>query len=96
MSKTKRLPALTPRARQIVNFVINAVALGTHSNDAEIGAVAKAIDMSPARLETIARKLQDQGWLTITNDFLYPTAGALRWQNPELTEQQAKRILAKL
>ena len=96
MAKKKRMPALTPRARQIVNYVINAVALGTHGNDAELGAVAHAIEMSPPRLASIANKLQEQGWLTIKNDFLYPTVAALRWQNPELSEQQAKRILAKL
>src|SRR5207247_1452158 len=96
MAKTKKLPPLTPRARQVVNFVVNSVALGTHGNEGEIGAVAKGIEMSPARLRTVANKLEEQGWLTIKADFLYPTVAALQWQEPDLSEAAARRILAKL
>ena len=96
MTKRKKFPALTPRARQVVNFVVNSVALGTHDNDGEIGAVAKGIEMSPVRLRTVAETLQEQGWLTIRDDFLYPTVEALRWQEPELSEADAKRVLRKL
>jgi DNA-binding IclR family transcriptional regulator len=96
MAKRKSLPPLTPRAREIVNLVVNAVALGTHDDDAELGAVAKALGMTPARLATIAGKLEEQGWLTVENDFLYPTIAALRWQNPELSEGQATKVLKKL
>ena len=96
MVKRKSLPPLTPRAREIVTLVVNAVALGTHDDDAEVGAVAKALKSTPARLLAIARKLEGQGWLTVTNDFLYPTAEALRWQNPALSEADAKKVLKKL
>jgi DNA-binding IclR family transcriptional regulator len=93
MPKRKQLPALTPRARQVVNLVVNAVALGSHDNDAEIGALARQLETTPARLQTILRKLEQQGWLTVKNDFVYPTAEALRWQNPELDERAARKIL---
>ena len=96
MAKRKALPPLTPRARELMNYLINSVALGTHDNDAEIGAAAKALRTTPARLATLAEKLKDQGWLRIKSDFLYPTAAALQWQNPTLSEQQAARILRKL
>jgi DNA-binding MarR family transcriptional regulator len=96
MAKRKPLPALTPRARQVLNLVINAVALGTHDNDAEIGAMAKQLGMTQGRLQTVLRKLEEQGWLTVRNDFVYPTIAALRWQNPELNEREAHELLRQL
>jgi hypothetical protein len=96
MAKRKPLPPLTPRAREIVTYVVNAVALGAHDDDAEVGAIAEALKTTPARLAAIARKLEEQGWLTVKHDFLYPTVEALRWQNPELSETEAKKVLKKL
>src|SRR5438876_8826446 len=96
MSKRKSLPPLTPRAVQIVNLVVNSVALGTHDNDAEIGAIAKQLGMVPKRLQTILHKLEEQGWLVVKNDFVYPTAAALRWQNPGLSEKAAAKLLRSL
>jgi hypothetical protein len=43
MPKRRRLPPLTPRGHEIVTFVIDSVALGTHDDEAEIGAMAKTI-----------------------------------------------------
>jgi hypothetical protein len=96
MAKRKSLPPLTPKAREVVQFVVNAVALGTHDDDGEVGAIAKALETTPARLLTLARKLEEQGWLTVKNDFLYPTVEALRWQNPDLSEAEAKKVLKQL
>jgi DNA-binding IclR family transcriptional regulator len=96
MAKRKKLPPLTPRTRQVVNYVVNTVALGTHDNDAEIGAVAKAIEMTPARLQRMAEKLTERGWLKIKGQFLYPTVEALRWQEPDLSESQARNLLRRL
>jgi DNA-binding MarR family transcriptional regulator len=96
MAKRKSLPALTPRAKQVVNLIINAVALGTHDNDAEVGTMAKQLGMTPGRLQSVVRKLEEQGWLTIRNDFVYPTAAAFRWQNPELTDRDAAKVLRGL
>jgi DNA-binding IclR family transcriptional regulator len=96
MAKRKSLPPLTPRARQVVNLVINTVALGTHDNDAEIGAMAKQLGTTPGRLQTILAKLEEQGWITVRHDFVYPTAAALRWQNPELTDRAAAKLLRAL
>src|SRR4051812_47768950 len=94
--KTKSLPPLTPRAKEIVTFVVNTVALATHDDEAEIGVVARTIGMAPKRLRTMLAKLQDQGWLTIKNDFVYPTVEALRWQYPELDERAGKKLLRAL
>jgi hypothetical protein len=96
MSTQKRLPALTPRARQVVNLIVNSVALGSHDNDAEIGALAAQLGTSPARLQIMLNKLQEQGWLTVESDFIYPTVEALRWQNPKLEERDARKMLRSL
>jgi hypothetical protein len=94
--KTKNLPPLTPRAREVVTSVVNTVALGTHDHDAEIGALGKQLGSTPAHLRTIVRRFAAQGWLTLKNDFVYPTIAALRWQNPELAEREADKIICKL
>jgi DNA-binding IclR family transcriptional regulator len=96
MAKPKSLPPLTPRAREIVNLVVNAVALRTHGNDAEVGAMAKQLSMSPKRLQTMLHKLEEQGWLTLRNDFVYPTVPALQWQNPGLSDREAAKIIRSL
>jgi len=96
MPKRKSLPPLTPRAVQIVNLFVNSVALGTHDNDAEIGAIAQQLGMTPKRLQTILHKLEEQGWVLVRNDFVYPTVAALRWQNPELGEKAAAKLIRSL
>ena len=94
--RSKPLPPLTPRAKEIVTLVINSVALGMHDDDAEIGRLAKLIGMTEGRLTTLLGKLESQGWLKLKKGFVYPTLAALRWQNPELTERQAARVLRGL
>jgi DNA-binding IclR family transcriptional regulator len=96
MPKQKALPPLTPRAKQVVNFVVNAVAFGTHDNDGEVGAIAEQLETTEGRLQPILRKLQDQGYLELKGNFVYPTVAALRRQNPALTERQAANILRRL
>jgi hypothetical protein len=94
--RKKSLPPLTPRAREAVTYVVNAVALGTHDDDGEIGAMAKKLGTTPGRLLAIVRKLEQQGYLRLKNDFVYPTAAALEWQNPTVSESEAKRIVKEL
>ena len=96
MPKRKKLPALTPRGHEIVSLVINTLALGTHDDEAEVGAMAKQLGVKPANLQRMLNKLQEQGWLTMKNDFAYPTVAALRWQNPELTEGAAEKLVRSL
>src|SRR5262245_23966752 len=91
------LPAhLTPRAREVLQLVVNSVALGTHDDDAEIGALAKTIGTTPGRLQSVLKKLVQQGLVTINRDFVYPTVAGLRWQNPKVSEREAKAVLKKL
>jgi hypothetical protein len=96
MPRRKLLPPLTPRAREVVNSIVNSVALGTHDDDAEIGALAEAIGMRASRLEVLLRKLEEQGWVVVKNGFVYPTIDALRWQNPQLDDKAAANLLKAL
>jgi DNA-binding IclR family transcriptional regulator len=96
MPKRKRLPTLTPRGHEIVSFVINTVALGTHDDEAEIGAMAKTMGLKPTSVQRMVAKLQEQGWVTVKNDFVYPTPAALRWQDPDLSEGAAAKLVRSL
>jgi hypothetical protein len=95
--KPKALLPLTPRGRQVVNHVVNAVAFGTQADECELGAVAAALGTTPGRLRPILAKLS--GWVTVTGhaaEFVYPTAAALRWQNRALTEREARAVVVGL
>lgn len=87
---------LTPQARQVLQLVVNSVALGTHDDEAEIGAIARTIGTTPGRLSAVVQKLADQGLATVKGDFVYPTVAGLRWQNPKLSEREAQAVLRKL
>jgi hypothetical protein len=94
-----KLPRLTPRGQRIISLVLNAVAFGTHADIGNVDSLAEKLGTSPGRLRRTLRKLVDQGYLTIKgkvaeND--YPTMVALRWQNPKLSERDAKAILRRL
>src|SRR5687767_13411234 len=96
MPRSKRLPPLTPRAKQLVTLVVNAVALGNHDDDAEVGALAEQMETTPARLAVIVRKLQEQGYVEDKGGFIYPTVAALQVQQPSLSDLEAKSVLRKL
>jgi|SRR6187431_2507540 len=96
MARTRTPPRLTPRAKQVVNLVVNSVAFGTHDDDAEVGAIAKELGTTPGRLEAILRKLTDQGYVTVKSDFVYPTVAALKAQQPSISDREARSILRRL
>jgi hypothetical protein len=91
--QAEALPRLTARASEVVTTVINAIALGSHGNDGELGAIADRVGMTRGRLTALLRRLE--AWLTVENGFVYPTVAALRWQDPKLSESQAKALLRK-
>jgi len=86
-------PKLTPRAREVVTLVINAIALGSHEERCEFGAIADELGMTRGRLGALLRRLE--GWLTVEDGFVYPTVAALQWQNPDVSEKEARAILRK-
>ena len=93
---SKHPPPLTPRAKQVVNLIVNSVALGTHDDHAEVGVIAKELGTTPGRLETILRKLTDQGYVTVKSDFVYPTVAALKAQQPSISDKEARAVLRRL
>lgn len=92
----QRLPKLTPRAAEVVRHVINVAALGNHDYEGDIGTVAKRLEMAENRLRSHLRKLEEQGYVIVHSDFIYPTEAALRWQNPAVAAADAKRLLKQL
>jgi DNA-binding MarR family transcriptional regulator len=96
MDSNQRKIHLTPRGRQVLNLVMNSVALGTHDEEADIGTLAKTIGTTAGRLQSVVGKLAEQGLITVKRDFIYPTVAALRWQDPSLSERDARTLLRKL
>jgi adenylosuccinate lyase len=94
--RRKVLPPLTPRAKEVVTLVVNAAALGTHDDDAEVGAIAAQLGTSLGRLAPTLRKLEAQGYVTIKNDFVYPTLAAFQKLNPEASEAEVRAVLRTL
>jgi DNA-binding IclR family transcriptional regulator len=93
------LPPLTRRGQQIMSLLLNAVAFGIHDDLGNIDSLAEKLGTTPGRLRAMLRKLVDQGYLTIEGnvaEHVYPTVAALRWQNPKLTEREARAILRAL
>lgn len=94
-----KLPPPSPRGQQIMSLVLNAVAFGTHADIGNVDSLAEKLRTTPGRLRPMLRKLLDQGYLTIEGkvaENVYPTVAALRWQNPKLSEREAKAILRRL
>jgi hypothetical protein len=92
-------PALTPRGREIVSFMLNTIAFQTHDDDGELETMAGKLGTTAAHLRPMLRKLEAQGWLSVEGtsiEFVYPTIQALRWQNPALSDKAAEAIVRKL
>jgi DNA-binding IclR family transcriptional regulator len=82
-----------------MSLLLNAVAFGTHADMGNVDSLAEQLKMTPGRLRPMLRKLVDQGYLTISGrigENLLPTVAALRWQDPKLSEREAKAILRRL
>lgn len=97
--KSKKLPPLTPRGRELVAYILNSVAFGTHDDECELEAMAKKLGMQPGRLRTSLSKLAEQGYVAIEGksaEWVYPTVATLRRQNPELDEAEAVKIIRRL
>jgi DNA-binding IclR family transcriptional regulator len=95
----RKLPPLTSRGQQIMSLVLNAIAFGTHADIGNVDSLAEKLGTTPGRLRRMLRKLVNQGYLTIEGkvaENVYPTLAALRWQNPKLSEREAKAVLRRL
>ncbi len=97
--KRKALPPLTPRGREILSTVLNAVAFGTHGDVGDVDALAEELGTTPGRLRPMLRKLESMGYLTIEGkvaERVLPTVAAIRWQSPKVSEREAATLVRKL
>lgn len=97
-SRRGTLPPLTRRGREIVAYLMNTVAFGSHGNDAELATMARHLGTSAGRLMPTLRRLQRAGWLTVEEgslSFVYPTLAAIK-QHGRLSEAQAQNALRRL
>ena len=97
--KSTKLPALTARGKELVAYVLNSVAFGSHADEAELETMAAALGTTPGRLEKTLQKLAEQGYLTIEGKsakWIYPTVATLRRKSPDLDEKQAAAIIRRL
>lgn len=96
---THRLAPLTGMARDLYLQVLNKIAFQDYEECCLIDALAEKFGKTPGRLQPAIRKLVDLGYVTVEGDvypIIYPTIEALRQQDPRLSENDARRILAKV
>jgi len=99
-SKTaKPLPPLRGVGKQVLDFVMNNVALTSYGECCSVEGIAEHLGRTPGRFLPTLRKLAEQGYITIEGDtypWVYPTVAALEQQDKTLTQKQAEAILARL
>jgi len=99
MSKRKSLPPLTPRGREILSAVLNAVTFGTHGDVGDVDALAEELGTRASRLRPMLRKLEAMCYLTIEGkvaERVLPTVAAIRWQIPRTSEREPATLLRRL
>ena len=95
--KARKLGPLTGIARELFTHVLNSIAFERYGECCAVDDLADKFGKTPGRLQPAIRKLVEQGYVTVegkTFPILYPTASALRHQNPKLSKAEAERILA--
>src|SRR4051812_1133414 len=98
-SKPAKLPPLTDIQQQVVTYVINSVAFDNYGDCCSVDTVAEKLKRTANRFMPTLRKLVEKGYLTIQGETLpwvYPTVAALRKQDPNLSEAEAEKILARI
>ena len=95
-----RVSELSGRTLQIVNHVLNSIALDPYGDHCSINALAKAFNSRPGLLRAPLRRLADSGLITIEGSpfpTVYPTVKLLMDQDPKLSlAADAQDILRRL
>jgi hypothetical protein len=98
-SKASRLQRLTAAESAILTHILNSIAFENYGDCCSTEEIAKAFDRTPARLNTTLEHLAEKGYLTIEGRIFptaYPTALALRKQDPRLSQADAELLLRRL
>lgn len=97
--RAKRLPPLTGVARELFTRVINGIAFENYGDCCSVDGLAGELGKTTGRLQPAVRKLFNAGYVTVEGQvfpMIYPTVAALRQQDPKLSVDDAKAILAKV
>lgn len=92
-----RLTPLTGLARDLYLQVLNRIAFQDYQECCLVDTLAEKLRKTPGRLQPAIRKLVDLGYVTLegeTYPVIYPTIEALRHQDPRLSADDARKILA--
>ena len=98
-SKPTKLPPLTAVQQQVINFVMSGIATGNYDECCPVEEMAEHFGRSPSRFMPTMRKLVEKGYLTIrgkTVPGVYPTVAAIRQQDKQLSDTDARKILARI
>jgi hypothetical protein len=81
-----------------VAYLMNSVAFKTHSDDAELESMARALGTTAGRLLPTLRRLEKAGWLTVDEGsltFVYPTVAAIQAMNPNIDKAEAEKTVRR-
>jgi len=99
MPRTTGLPALSGLQQQIVAHLLNRVAFQDYGDCCSVDDLAAQFGRTPGRFLPVLRRLVDKGYVTLsgkTVQWVYPTAEALRQQDPTLSVQEAEKMVRKI
>jgi hypothetical protein len=97
--RKQKLPPLTPVQQQIMDHVFNSIAFQDFDRCCAVEELAEQFQRTTSRLMPTLRKLAAKGYLKIegeTYPLIVPTIEALRQQDPQLTEDKARAIIARI
>ena len=98
-SKPVKLLPLTAVQQQVMAHVMNSIAFGKYDTCCSVEEMAEHFSRTPSRFMPTLRKLVEKRYLTIRGEALpwvYPTVAAIRKQDKQLSDSDARKILARI
>jgi DNA-binding transcriptional regulator YhcF (GntR family) len=82
----------------VLSYVLNSIAFETHSKDGDLESIAAHLGVDPNRLRPTLKKMEEQSVVTVegSGEFVYPTTKTLRKQMPQMSVEDADKLLRKL
>ncbi len=80
-------------------YVMSGIASGKYDECSSAEEMAEHFNSSPRRFMPTLRKLVEKGYLTIRSEavpWTYPTVAAIRQQDRQLSDADAKKILTRI